>query len=303
MEPLTPRVRVLAAMVLTAAAMSGGLVESQELVDPGRVPWTRLEFEARKLFAKGTTEVRLASVSRSDLGSRLIASPRGGALKPAGPRLALLEMKAAFAGRRTETSVWFEPRRASALQRHKLRLGRKGYEKTYRFAGDGVFSRRRSPADARQGEGPIEDWGNVEDTFYDYPEGHGECGPIADPSQVLYLVSAAGPEPLRVCSFSDKTLHHVELKPRGTRVLDVDYERGSKGGKSRRRGRVEVAAVVLEARPVDAESGEDFEFLGLEGDVEIFLDGRIPVQIVGRLPGLGRVRIKLVSAELVVPTS
>ncbi|MEE8526881.1 MAG: hypothetical protein V3T72_23350 [Thermoanaerobaculia bacterium] len=287
----------VAIFLAAAAAVAGGSgARPRELLDPGRVPWTRLELEARKFFTKARTEIVLTSPA--GLGRQLIASPRGAALQPQGP-LALLELRAAFAGRRSETSVWFDPRQAAVLQRLKLRPGKKGYQKTYRFTEDGVYSHRRSPLDSRQGAGPVEGWGKVEEAFYPYPERHRECGPISEPELLLYMISAAGTEkPFHTCSFSDKTLHHVELKPRGTVSLDVDYATGSDGRQSRRRGRVEVEHVVLQARPVDAGSGDDFEFLGLEGDVDIFLDGRIPVEVAGRLPGLGRIRIKLVAVDL-----
>lgn len=284
------------AIVLAAAVAGGSGARPRELLDPTLVPWTRLELEAKKLFTKARTEILLTSPA--GLGRRLIASPRGAALQPEGP-LALLELKAAFAGRRSETSVWFDPRRAAVLQRLKLKPGKKGYQKTHRFTDDGVYSHRRSPLDSRQGAGPVEGWGKVEEAFYPFPERPRECGPISEPELLLYMISAAGTEkPFHTCSFSDKTLHHVELKPRGTVSLDVDYATNSDGRQRRHRGRVEVERVVLQARPVDPGSGDDFKFLGLEGDVEIFLDGRIPVEVAGRFPGLGRIRIKLVAADL-----
>lgn len=294
-----PRHSSLPIWILTAtvAAAAGGAPETgaQPSLDPGQVPWTRLELEARKLFAKGRTEVRLTSVARSQAAPHLIASPDAAAVEGGGPKLAVLDVEAAFAGRRSETRIWFDPWRPAALQRLKLRTGRKGYQKTYRFADAGVYSRRRSPADRRQSEGPVGGWSQLAEAFYPYPAGYRECGPVTEPTLVLYVVSALGARPFHLCSYSDKTLHHVELTPGGSVSLDVDYTLGS--GR-RRQGRVEVDRVVLRARPVAAGSGDDFEFLGLEGDVDIYLDGRVPVEIAGRLPGLGRVRIKLTAAEL-----
>ena len=218
---------------------------------------------------------------------------------PAGNDLARIELDAAFGGRRSETRLWFDPRRATAMQRLKLRVKKRdGYQKTWRFTEGGVYSQRRSPVDRNEGGGPIDKWSRVAETFYSHPASRQGCGPIAEPSQVLYLVSAAGGErPYRFCTFSDETLHRVELEPRGKVTLGVDYERRTDDGVNRRRGRVEVDKILLKARPMDGQ-GEEFEFLGLEGDVEIYLDGRVPVEVAGRLPGLGRVRVKLVAVDL-----
>ena len=289
----------LAILFLAAVSATAADPPSRAAFDPGAVPWTRLEFEAKKLWATGTTEVRLGSAEGGDLDRQLIASPRGTALRPGVPRLTVLAMNAAFAGRRSETSVWFDPQRSTAFQRLKRRIGKKGYQKTYRYGEDGVYVLRRAPLDARQGEGPVDGWGKIEEFFYPYPQERPDCVTVSDPSLLLYLVAAAGPgDPFSVCTFSGKTLFLVEFKPRGTTSLAVDYVTRSQGQESRRQGDVEAACVVLEARPVEAVEGEDFEFLGLEGDVEIFLDGRIPVAVEGRLPGLGKLRIQLAAADL-----
>ncbi len=263
-------------------------------LDPDRVPWTRLRYEARKLFFKGTTEVRLAG-PRGDRAGELIASPGRAGLEPKAG-VSLIELESAFAGRRSVAEVWFDPGSAGALQRRKQRYGKKAYEKIYRFTGDGIFSRRRSPRIS--GRRPGEWWGRLEEEFYRYPGERGGCPVVAEPTVLFYLLAAAElatGKPLAVCTFSRRGLARVELRSAGTATLDVDYAETSAGERRRRQGEIEALRVTVRARPLN---GGDFEFLGLEGDVELFLAGRVPVEIRGRLPRFGRVQVKLVEVEL-----
>ncbi len=265
-------------------------------LDPDRVPWTRLRYEARKLFFKGTTEVRLGAGSRRDL----IASPGHAALEPGSggpaPRVSLLELDSVFAGRRSEVEVWFDPGGLVAFQRRKLRHGKKAYEKIYRFTADGVFSRRRSPRIS--GRRPAEPWGRLEEEFYRYPGERGGCPTVAEPTMLFYLLAAAEltpGEPLTACTFSRRDLSRVEVRAAGAATLKVDYAELTDGERRQRQGEIEALRVTVRARPLD---GGDFEFLGLEGDVEIFLVDGVPVEIRGRLPRFGRVQVKLVEVEL-----
>ncbi len=292
---------------------AGAGVEAGDL-DPERVPWTRLRYEARKLFFSGTTEVRLAG-PRSDLAGELIESPRGAALEadpggrtPGGPdpgrpdpQLSRLTLESAFAGRRSEVEVWFDPGTAAALQRRKQRYGKKAYEKIYRFTADGVFSRRRSPRiSGRRGS---EWWGRLEEEFYRYPGERGGCPVVAEPTVLFYLLAAAEltpGEPLAVCTFSRRDLSRIEVWPAGAATLRVDYAELSGGERRQRQGEIETLRVTVRARanprrPLD---GGEFEFLGLVGDVEIFVAGGVPVEVRGRLPRFGRVQVRLVEVEL-----
>lgn len=268
-------------------------------LDPARVPWTRLRFEARKLFFKATTEVRFATGRRRDLEGQLIASPRGAVLEPAGPRISLLELDSSLAGRRSESAVWFDPGEVFALQRRGRRHGKKAYQKTYRFTRDGVFSHRRAPTSSAEARHPPTEWGKVEETFYPHPGERSGCPAVIEPAMLFYVAAAAPAlrEPLSLCAFSHRVLSRVELRPTGTVPLEVDYVEISPGGRTHRKGEIEALRIAVGARPFGP-AEEDFEFLGLKGDVELFLAGGVPVEVGGRIPHFGRVKVRLVEVEL-----
>ena len=293
-----------AALALGLILAQGGHAEPRRLevgdLDPARVPWTRLRFEARKLFLKATTEVRFATAPRRDLEGQLIDSPRSAASEPRGARIARLELDSSLAGRRSEVDVWFDPGEVFALQRRKLRHGKKAYQKTYRFTDDGVFSRRRSPRSSAEGERPPGGWSRVEETFYAHPGKRRDCPAIIEPAMLFYLVAVADlapREPLSICAFSNKVLSRLELRPTGSVPLRVDYAEISAGGRTRRKGEIEAQRIAVSARPLD-HAEEDFELLGLEGDVELFVHRGVPVEVGGRIPGFGRVKVRLAEAEL-----
>ncbi len=294
--------RRLASVALVSILAAGGAAAPSTAaagLDPDRVPWTRLRYEARKLFLKATTEVRLVTRSRAEVDGQLIRSLRGAALEP-GPSVSVLELDSSLAGRRSEAAVWFDPGEAFALQRRKLRHGRNAYQKTYRFTRGGVFSHRRAPRDSGEGRRPPAEWGKVEEAFYAHPAEGSGCVAVAEPSLLFYLVAAAELEPgkpLTICAFSRKALSRVELRPTGKVPIAIDYDEISAGGRNRRQGEVETLRVAIRARPFGRDD-DGFEFLGLEGDVELFLAGGIPVEVRGRLPRFGRVQVRLVEVEL-----
>lgn len=264
---------------------------------PGKTSWQRLRFVASKFLLKASTEVRLATVSGSTLHRALIDCPDHRALRP-GTSAALLSLDTDFLGREEEVEVWFEPKNGTAYQRRKVRGGKKAYSKIYRFAEDGVFSRRASPEEPRGGGAP-ETWPTDAETFYNY---RGDCARVSEPSVLFHLVSTADLDggPLALCTFSDKALQRIEIKNEGLVDLDVDYLERARGGEVRRQGTIRAIKLFLHAEPAPGETEYDFELLGLEGDVELYLtqDTRIPVQVSGRVPKLGRINVRLDEVDL-----
>jgi hypothetical protein len=65
---------------------------------------------------------------------------------------------------------------------------------------------------------------------------------------------------------------------------------------------IDALRLSLRARALTAIEGEDedFSFLGLKGDITIFIDSGsgIPIQISGDIPTIGRVDLKLYDVRL-----
>lgn len=286
---------VLPLWLLALAASAG----DEDVYEPRQVVWTRLELEAHKLFLSARSEVRLRSLSAFDASAGWIESPHGVGILPQGPRVFEVTIDTAIMGRESTDSVWFDPRRVDAVQRIKMRFGKKGYRKVIRHSDEGTFVRRTAPIDGREGRGPFSEWSKLETFFYPHAADDG-CRHVTEASVLFYLLSAdpdlaaVGPEPRRVCVYSGETVIPVAIAVEGTEKLAVDYADSAVDASA---GSREVDAWRVALRPVAGDG--DFELLGLDGDIEVLIEqvSRVPVEVRGRISGLGRVTVKLKAVE------
>lgn len=292
---------ILLISAATFVVPSGALADVARL-DPERLTWSHLRFEARKLFAEAETTVDIARVDPGAVRTELMAPGGERTFEPIGAETLVLRLASSFVGRRSASRVWLDAHRGLALQRLKQRFGKKAYQKTYRFGREGVFSERRAPQNHDEAAKDAASWTHVNETFYAAASG---CTTLLEPEALLYWVSASPLSPgqsLAFCAFSNKTFIPTVLTAEGLTDLKVDYVVRTGEGERTIDGDVKVLKISLSPRPSSDGSEEDtLEFLGLEGDVEIYLDttNRLPVQVDGRLPGLlGHVEIKLREAVL-----
>ena len=120
-------------------------------------------------------------------------------------------------------------------------------------------------------------------------------------ASVLELEQTA--TPLYLCVFNKKQLHRVEVSINGTRKLQVNYLEKSMNGQIRRAKRVDAVKLSFRPHPLSPEKNkepEDFSFLGLKGDFDLYLDvdSGLPVQICGTISTVGKLDIRLVEVEL-----
>lgn len=269
-------------------------------LDPRHLEWTRLRYEAKKLFVSAESEVRLRAPRVDEVEGEWVAAPDGDELRASGERVVEVTIDSTMAGRQSRARIWVEPHRAVALGRHKARLGKKGYEKDYRFTASGTFLRRRAPSTPEEASGDADGWSKVEDFFYPRAQGF-ECAAISEPSAIFYLLATdpriAEGTPAEICLYSDKRFLRVRVERVGTEEVEADYRELE--GESTREVLGAVEAWHLSMRPESADDAEDFEFLGLEGDVEIYLDPRTraPLRLDGKLSGF-QVSVKLREIEL-----
>ena len=263
--------------------------------DAQRVRWQHLEYRATKLLISATTTIDLRAVSGDEARAGLLAAERPGATaQEPGERTLEIRLESSVLGRKSIEKLWFDPHAATTLQRYKLRHGSKAYDKTQRFTDLGVLSRRRSPADDSEARAlPGAGWSKVRETWYAAPPEARGCALLADPTLLFYLFSAhdwSAGRALRLCVFSNKSFSRLQVRPAGQQNLAVDYlDTGT-----RKQGDLEALRVELRSQSLGTD-GRAFELMGLEGDVDLFLDPAtgIPVEIRGRMSKLGSVEVRL----------
>jgi hypothetical protein len=283
--------------------------------ESGRLPWRRLSYMASSVFGKVTTEIQLAELPAIEVAHLLIAASRGIVLQESGATIMIItvhsDIKPLFGSDEIlKTQAWYDPKDGKALQRDRLFLGNEKWQKRYRFTDQGVFRLRNKPQDSREDELPPEQWTKVREEFYAYNHEGLNCAAVLEPSGLLYLVSANNfklqEPPLSLCVFNKKQLHRLNVSLDGDRRIKVNYLENSGGNQTRREKEIDAAKVSFQPRAMVSEdqAPEEFSFLGLNGDFDIFIDKatQLPVQISGKILTFGKIDIKLQEVSYQSPT-
>jgi len=256
------------------------------------------------------TDVQLTTVPVEAAANLLLKEPAGEALQPTGATLLSLTVDSninPLLGPREilNTRSLCNPNDVAALQRVRLRQGDKIWQKSYRFGPNGVYHQRKKPVDEKQLELPPEQWTTMEKEFYQHNGKRLECPAVLEPSGLLCVVSAfdfARPNSvLSLCVFDRKQLHLVKVSVDGSRSLKVNYLEKSGTHQTRRTDTIDAIKISFQPRALALknEEPEEFSFLGLKGDFDIFLDpdAGLPVQVSGKLATFGKMDIKLQAVE------
>lgn len=285
-----------------ARAQSGDQLE----LDPARISWTDLSFNAKNFWVEVSTGVQLRSLEASELDNFLPASHEGEPIKPLTPEVAEMIIHTTIdpKGRSPvsiDNRIWFNPTDASALGRIWLRRGEDDFKKIYRFMDRGVFRHQLEPKDKQEATLDPEKWTDIKDSFYAYDLTRLECGRVTEPSLLIYIFCAAAiskmNDPLSLCAFGKRQLHRVRLQQEGTYPINVSFIEKRQQNKFRRKERVNAIKIAVSAKPMesDLKSVENFSFLGLHEDISIYIDpsSQLPVLVSGIIPTLGKAELKL----------
>lgn len=279
--------------------LASGL-SADDKYDPNKVPWSRLVYQVTKLGITATSEISLRTGSVAEIGSDLRPIPDGGELQPRRSQIAVLTLESQALWRSSTLDLWFDPTDAAALQRVQLETGKAARRNRYRrlrFTGDSAYSLTRKATEDEVGK-PHEEWSRVNEWTIDYPRRVPRG--VTTPSALFYILSAGNlsqpGDTLQLYLFSKSRLMELDLEVLGRAEIDSDYVQIVAGEESALQETVSTIEISLDGRPVDGGEGEEsFEFLGLRGDVRIYLDPdlRFPLQISGAIKVVGHGNVKL----------
>lgn len=270
--------------------------------DPEKVAWSRLELEASKFFLTARSEVELAARPSAEAIAELLAPGEGEGLAPRGARSGRLDIRTRILSRDSRVRFWFDPGDARALQRSSHDTSKKRLRhRTYRYTDGGVFSHTLTPADAEDDQ-PYHRWSRADDHFVAFPAAGGPA--VTEAAGLLYLVPAgklyATGDRDRLRVFTRGRVREVDVTVAGKESIDVDYVEVSGGGERAVDGPVEALRIAIRPRLETGEGGDDFKLLGLQGDIDIYLDPRtrVPLLVSGKIDVAGTVRLRLRRAVL-----
>ena len=279
--------------------------------DSSRVLWESLAFKGKNFWGTAITKVRLEEMQSADAEELLINSTEGRGVMPKGQKVLVVNVSSTItplfgSDDYFETKVWFTSEKATALQRDRLRLGRKKWHKAYRFLENGVYRLRKEPNSLIEKKMPKERWTKKVDSFYSYNLEKRGCTDVSEPLILFFYVSAANlyldDEPKNICVFYKKQLHRIQIQAEKSQLLNVKFTEQLLSNKTLRKGDLEVLKISCKPRPLvkDKDKAEPFSFLKLKGEFDIYIEKstRIPVQVSGRIPKFGKVDIKLFKVEM-----
>lgn len=302
---------VVVALVQPLALQAGGEPAEETVPSSSKrsyPAWSELHFEADSIAGSVNTTLILSEQSVQALNVPPYTALENVEFQFVPHALKLLEVRGkvkTLVGRGSETrgKIWFDAQTGAVLQRDRIRPGKKGVRKIYRFAGNGALRFRLEPEGRNEASGSPDNWTRIKESFYPYDLAGTGCRFVSDPALLLYFVSLAD-FPLRgekrsYCMFFDDALYEVHLEPAGTESLELNYTVRKQGSDSRVEGKRDVAGLALRIKPLTKGADtEDFELLELRGDIKLYVDEvtRLPVQIRGQRRGIGELSIRLQNA-------
>ncbi len=279
----------VAVVAVLAAALPVGAVGSEP-------PWQRLEFRARKLFLSADAAVEF------DAAAALPAAGHCGDGPSLPAEAARIRIESAMLGRRSLSSLWFDPDSLKAHIRVQEERGSRNRYKRYSFCEERVEAERATP-NAGEASLPVVEWTHRYPLAHEVPAGLE--APLSEPSALLYLVGRlagmrgeSSGESRTVPVFSNRRVLAVRID-RVPEPIPAERKFSIAGGPPPE----ELTLVRFTLTPTaigEEGSVKDFELLGLEGEIVIFAarELQMPVSISGRLPPAGRVTVRLRHVEL-----
>ena len=303
-------------MLVTAAALLyAGLVPAGDapavapLFDPARVGWSEISMTATKLFLSADARLTLNMVPEASIRSGLLPIPGMRAIAP-GAEVLELVYEASGLGRRSRLTLLMDPANGAAIQGAHHDLEGKHRYRTWRYGETGVYLRTRWPVNRAEEPLPPAKGTKTSEGPRIYPVDPAGR-PVLESTGLLYAIAAAALDKpgdqveLLVFRRRDTQIVHVEVME--PRAISVNYAELWPSGSVQRRGKVTPLRLTLRALPVvdpsgktSADSDDDFELLGLHGNIELALDAetRTPLMLSGSAPIFGKITLRLTAVRL-----
>ncbi|MGI9341616.1 MAG: hypothetical protein ACR2QV_02125 [Gammaproteobacteria bacterium] len=278
-------------------------------LDPDRLNWSELRFHASKFFISIDADVELADIAASDIDGMLIQAGEGTAVASTPPNKSLVFTTEAF-GRKTRAAVLLNAVDGATLQRTSHDSGKRNRHRIYRYTDIGAYQKTWWPVSEEQEKFPPErfkEWSKFEEGMRPFAEAvHGEI--VIDPGALLYIVGAAPLEKagdkIEVLAYARKNVHRVQVEVAGIEQIKVKFDQSGGASPGEKKGKFNALKLLVRGEMVDDGDDDDqFELLGLRGDIDIHIDPetRAPLQIKGDVKIAGKATMRLTRLKLKNP--
>ena len=279
--------RLLPALLCLLAALAAPAAPAFELP-----PWQQLVFEQRNFWATARGELNLKK-GVAPLFPEAVNDP-----------FVRLEIHNTVGSSIESIVVDLAPGDGASLARWRLSRGRDQRLKTHRYLADSILRERREPGDGTAdgdraafsaGDGG---WVSSGVTRIDLPAA-AEGRTIITPHALFLLLPDLRDEPGRAADYlvhTDLNFYRLVASPGSGETIEADF-RLDEGRVEGRRG---TRVLKLRAEPLAGNpEGQDFELMGLSGDIEFLVDRAtgLPLRIRGEAPRIGGAELNLIEAH------
>lgn len=274
--------------------------------DTGRLDWSDLSFHASKFFISIDADVALSDVPVGDVEGLLTAPGEGNAVPVQGPTKELVFTTAAF-GRQTRAAVLLNAEDGATLQRTSHDSGKRNRHRIYRYTDVGAYQKTWWPVGDEEEGLPTDQWqqwSKYEEGMRPFAEAvHGQI--VTDPGALLYIVGAAplneAGDSIEILAYARKNVHRVQVEVAGMEQIKVKYDQQGGANPGRKKGKMNALKLLVRGEMIDdGDSDDQFELLGLRGDIDIHIDPetRVPLQIEGNVKIAGHAVMRLTRLQL-----
>ncbi len=294
--------RLLPTVLSTALVFACDQLYAQPL-DPTKVTWSELHYEASKLFITVNSEIKFDLIDSKQTMTQLHHVPAIPAKMPTAPSTVKLTLDTHYLSVNSNIQTWMNPN-TELLQRTSNYTGSKRYYRLIRYTPDGSYTIRGNFH--RKKNSSAEEPELSPPQFIPLPDLQPNPIIISDSEALFYRLNQLeqlkiGDE-IKMYLLDSGSIVEVILKTEAFESLKVDFAERKSTGKQQFKQSINVAKLRLTAFPyhVDEQQAKDkravnIRFLGIDGDVDIYFDPirKIIVQISGDLKYVGRVDIRL----------
>lgn len=287
-------------LLLLAVSLSGysPLVQAQDSqLDPSQVKWSRLDYKSYVLFFPMNVKVQLKPISQAAAQSALLTPKQGAGTMPQADPTYRIDLDSKIMGRKSLISLWFDPD-GSAFQRTQTDTGSKKRIKTYRILKNGYYSHETKPK-KNETELPPNKWTQIGEGHKTFSKLPAAGVIITEPTALYYLVSASNltspGDKFEKSIFTKHGIYQLNLHAVDYQEIETDYTKQQTGQKQVAPPTTKALHIQMNATPLDPAAGGDFDFLGLKGDIHLYLEPqtRVLLQISGKADIIGKTDIKL----------
>ena len=277
--------------------------ERNSVLAHDNVRWSRMVYEASAFFVTMETEITLSTVSGDASLNELTLNNEPNVLLPKKGNIFRIENFSEGFGKKTRYTLWFD-NNGEALQRKKLVRGKKNEIKIYRFTNCGYYKLREKFADKKFDKN-YNQWKESDKSFSEFQQELCDSGTIFDVNALLYIINILNIKDVgfekELLTFSDGRLLKIKLFAKKKTSIYSEYEIKSPDKNIHVENEIDVLEVHVSPVTSDKQERDSFRFLGLKGDVKVYIDTahQLIVRLRGKVDVLGTLDINLKKAELI----